>query len=608
MIDELPDGAGTTPTGPIRNLVPGGAGTIPPDPPFASGGKNAQVVSGTSTRRVPRLFKLVAVALPLALLVAVLMALPVWVPLMPRAVLRGMTEALLRTVLVVYGAVILASFVGTPFLGWLIVRSRRSGPTRPIMFRRFLICLSCLVSLILLELGAAGWRAWMHRFPALPVQFASTPPEEFRIVVLGGSSALGEPYRPWLSVGQIVAWRLGQAVTNRRFECEIQAWLGDSLEIQHRKLAGVKHRPDLVIIYSGHNEFAARYEEEREGSSDEESGVWLLDRAFRASLSSPFCRLAYEVISRNRLDSPPPLSGRHQLIDPPQCSPSEEMEIFEDYRNRLDAIVRYCEKIGALVVLIVPPANEAGYEPSRSTLPPSVSQADRDRLVRDFREARGLESSDPAASELSYESMIVRHPGFAEAHFRLARLLEQRGRNSDASRHYLAALDHDGLRIRCPEPLRNAVGDIARRHPRSILIDGRNELTAASPTGLLGDYVIQDTHHPTLRGYVALAGAVLRELSQRKIFGDAPLNGLTLKPAECARHFGMDPDKWATMCERTSVHYERVAGYRYDPAERMEKSRRYAEAARRFRGGVVPEDLRLPGVGVEDTKVPASGW
>ncbi len=608
MTDLVPDGAGTTNTGPARTLVPGGAATTPPDPLLAMGGKNAQAVVRTRTRRIPRLIKLVAVALPLAVLVAVCLALPVWIPLLPRAVLRGLTEALLRTVLVVYGAVVLASFVGTPLLGWRIARFRRGGTTRPIMFRGFLICLSCLVSLFLLELGSAGWRAWMHRFPSLPMQFATAPPDEFRIVVLGGSSALGEPYRPWLSVGQIVAWRLGEAVADRRFECEILAWLGDSLEMQHRKLAGLTHRPDLVIIYSGHNEFAARYEEEREGMPEEEPGVWLLDRAFRASLSSPFCRLVYEVISRNRLDSPPPLSGRHQLIDPPQCSPSEEMEIVEDYRNRLDAIVRYCEKIGALVVLIIPPANEAGYEPSRSTLPPSVSRADRDRLVRDFREARRVETSDPAASELSYESMIARHPGFAEGHFRLARLLEQRGRNSDASRHYLAALDHDGLRIRCPEPLRRAVRDTARRYPRTILIDGRSELSAASPTGFLGDHVIQDTHHPTLRGNVALAGAVLRELDQSKIFGELTLDGLTLNPAECARHFGMDPDKWATMCERTSVHYKRVAGYRYDPDERLEKSRRYAEAARRFRAGAVPEDLGLPGVGVEDTRAPALGW
>ncbi len=66
-----------------------------------------------------------------------------------------------------------------------------------------------------------------------------------------------------------------------------------------------------------------------------------------------------------------------------------------------------------------------------------------------------------------------------------------------------------------PGPLRAAYEEVAARHPRAILIDGRLELTAVSPDGLLGDHVIQDTHHPTLLGSVALAGAVLRELERR---------------------------------------------------------------------------------------------
>ena len=204
------------------------------------------------------------------------------------------------------------------------------------------VCLACLVSLVVLELGSAAWRGWMHRLPALPTTFEPSPPDEYRIVVLGGSSALGEPYRPWLSVGQIVAWQLQQAVPDRRFECEILAWLGDSLEKQHRKLAGIRRRPDAVIIYSGHNEFVARFEngrEERDPGIDEEPRSWLLRQAYRATLLSPSCRLAYEIISKNRLDEPPLMAGRHQLIDPPLCSPSEAADILADFRRRLEAIV-----------------------------------------------------------------------------------------------------------------------------------------------------------------------------------------------------------------------------------------------------------------------------
>ncbi len=64
----------------------------------------------------------------------------------------------------------------------------------------------------------------------------------------------------------------------------------------------------------------------------------------------------------------------------------------------------------------------------------------------------------------------------------------------------MAALENDGLPIRCPAALRAAYDRVARRHPGSILIDGRRELAGASPRRLLDDHVIQDTHHPTLQG------------------------------------------------------------------------------------------------------------
>jgi hypothetical protein len=524
--------------------------------------------------------RLLAVSLPIAVLATGAMVLPGWIPVWPRMVRRGMIEALLRTVLVGYCALVLAAVVGTPLLFWLASRSRRSGRVRPWILRACAIGLACLVSLVLLEATSAAWRGWMHRFPALPTTFEPSSPEEYRILVLGGSSALGEPYRPWLSVGQIVAWQLQEAAPSRRVECQILAWLGDSLEKQHHKLAGIRHRPHAVLIYSGHNEFAARFEEQRDPWLDEEPRDWLLQRAYRATLVSPFCRLAYELISKNRLDSPPPLTGRHQLIDPPLCRPSEAGDILADFRGRLEAIVGYCERIGALPILIVPPANESGFEPSRSTLPPEVPPAERRRLVEEFQGARAAEASEPARAARTYAVILDRHPTFAEAHFRRARLLEREGKPAEASRHYLAALDHDGLPIRCPAPFRAAYEQVARRHPGCILIDGRRELAAISPNGLLGDGVILDAHHPSLSGYVTLAGAVLRELQSRNAFQPHRPIDLPLDPDTCASHFGMDATRWAAVYERTSVHYQRVAGYRYDPTERLEQSRRYAEARR----------------------------
>ena len=196
-------------------------------------------------------FRVIALALAGTAVISAVLVVPGWVRTLPRPVRRELTEALLQTVLVVYSVLFLVALAGTVVLGSLVAPSLHRRKVRPGITRLFVLTLACLFAIFLLELGAAGWRAWMHRFPALPTRFNASPPEEYRIVVLGGSSASGEPFWPWLSVGQIVAWQLAEAVADRRFECEVVAYPGDSLEMQHHKLASLKRRPDgAVIIYA----------------------------------------------------------------------------------------------------------------------------------------------------------------------------------------------------------------------------------------------------------------------------------------------------------------------------------------------------------------------
>ena len=59
-----------------------------------------------------------------------------------------------------------------------------------------------------------------------------------------------------MSVGKIVAWQLGQAIPARKFDVEMVAEPGDTMQGQYAKLAKITRRPDAIIVYCGHNEFA----------------------------------------------------------------------------------------------------------------------------------------------------------------------------------------------------------------------------------------------------------------------------------------------------------------------------------------------------------------
>src|SRR5262249_18060997 len=158
--------------------------------------------------------------------------------------------------------------------------------------------------------------------------------------------------------------------------------------------------------------------------------------------------------------------------------------LLSDFRHRLEAIVAYTERIGAIPILIVPPANDSGFEPNRSYLPATTPYAERAAFAREFLAARRLEETDPAESERRYAGLLGGSPGFAEAHYRLARVLERAGMWEEAYRHDLTARDRDGLPSRCPLAFQEAYREVAARHA-CILIDAQAYFHVIGRHGLL---------------------------------------------------------------------------------------------------------------------------
>src|SRR5262249_22048862 len=159
--------------------------------------------------------------------------------------------------------------------------------------------------------------------------------------------------------------------------------------------------------------------------------------------------------------------------------------------------------------------NDRDFEPSRSVLPETATAREREAVTRAMQDARAAEN-DPTPTRANdlYQALLARYPGFAEAHYRLARLLEQRGDWPAAHRHYALPRDAAGFPLRFTTPFQNAYRDVAAHHD-CVLIDGPAVLRTLSPHGLLGDDLFHDAHHPALRGHIALAEAVLAALRTR---------------------------------------------------------------------------------------------
>ena len=133
----------------------------------------------------------------------------------------------------------------------------------------------------------------------------------------------------------------------------------------------------------------------------------------------------------------------------------------------------------------------------------------------------------------------------------------------------------------------------------------KSTFTGSDYHGLLDDHLFHDGLHPSLRGQIALAQAVLQALHDRKAFGwpDAAPPPV-IDPAECAEHFGLTPYAWEKICNFGIMFYDLTVGLRHDPAERIAKRAGFGSALERIKAGERPESVGLPNVGVPEPVPP----
>jgi hypothetical protein len=524
-----------------------------------------------------------------------------------------------------YGTALAATLIATPALGLLLVAARRRGAVRPKLARALLLGTSLLLGMVLAEAGAWAWRARLERTgvlalarpgrpaaalepagspadPVLPTRFPPAPEKTVTLVVLGESSAEGVPFNLYaLSAGSLVRWQLEELVPGRQFQLVNLASSGETLERQHRKLATLAYRPAVLMIYCGHNEFSSRMPWSRDVPYYLDQRAPSFREAVRERLErmSAFCGLIGQAADTCRV-AITPRGGYRALVDAPAYTTAEFARVLADFRRRLDVIVSYVETLGAVPILIIPPANDSDFEPNRSFLPPTTPRAECEAFAREFGAARRLELSDDRAAAERYQSLLDRQPRFAEAHFRLARLLGGQGAWAEAYRHAIMARDGDGLPMRCPTAFQDVYRDVAARH-RVILIDGQALFHAIGSHGLLGHGLFLDAMHPSLRGQIALAQAILHGLRARRAFDwpesvPAPI----LDPVQCAAHFGLGPEAWKKICEWGAMVYDLLASGSHDPSGRLARCRAYEAAARRIAQGEPPDSVGLPNVGTPE--------
>jgi len=341
------------------------------------------------------------------------------------------------------------------------------------------------------------------------------PDDVLRVFCLGGSTTFGRPYSDATSFSGWMRQLLPQADGSRRYEVINAGGISyASYRVTRIVEEVLDYDPDVLVIYTGHNEFL---EERTYGK--------VRDR-------SPLLRAALDVVNHTRIGSlaASALGADTEAVDGRTILPTEVQARLDhsaglDLYSRDDAlasgVLRHYEKalrtmVAAAraadvgVVLVTPASNLADFSPFKSEATPGVetSEADARRRAAAF----ALDSGDlDLALEAAREAAEL-DPRHAGTQFVLGEVLREAGRFEEAAAAFTRARDEDVCTLRAPSPLVDACRRIAEEAGVTTvdaveLFEVEARRTMGAP--LVGDDFFLDHVHPTIDGHRLLAVALV---------------------------------------------------------------------------------------------------
>lgn len=345
------------------------------------------------------------------------------------------------------------------------------------------------------------------------------PAGTFRVFVVGGSAAKGNPYPQRLAASSFLREMLQDAWPERQVEViNLGTTAVASFPVLGLLTEALEYEPDLMVVYSGNNEFYGAY------------GVASLHSAGRSPATIRLLRATRSTATAQALDRLLRGGGEVELTktlmetmvgqsyvgpdDPARAAAARNLETF------IGDMVDRCRARGVPVVVCTPPCNERDLAPLGAADLSSLPVEQRGRVEELVRAAAAAIPSDAAEAEALASEALSLYPHHARAHYLRAEALRSLGRHEEAANEYRGAVELDPMPWRPPGRSVEAVRRAAAR-PGAVLCDLAGAFRDASAGGATGWELMDDHVHASLRGQELIARSIVRALAKAGVEGVA---------------------------------------------------------------------------------------
>ncbi|ETW99332.1 MAG: hypothetical protein ETSY1_15390 [Candidatus Entotheonella factor] len=345
-----------------------------------------------------------------------------------------------------------------------------------------------------------------------------------RIFCLGGSASAGWPHPKSEIYSAYLEQALQVAYPDRDIEVvNISAHAYASYRIKMIFENVIEYDPDLIVIYSGNNEFLERrtYLKHRVQVAQAEhlanhsvafryAQFWYQKKLFPESSLSGLGRerIQYEMWSKVA-----------KVTLTLRKDPEQFEYLKRHYHYNIEQIVKKSNHRGVPVVLVTVPTNVHDWYPNVSYHRLSGEDFAVWQTYFDQGQREILQNNPNKAIE-ALQKAIEMEPLHAESYFYLARAYEINNEPDHALKYYYQAKDLDYNPFRAISAFNRSLHDIATSHPHAYLADADQSMVAVSFPVAPGFDLFLDYVHPTKKGNLVIAETVFDTILDHRIFGE----------------------------------------------------------------------------------------
>ncbi len=344
-------------------------------------------------------------------------------------------------------------------------------------------------------------------------------PGTFRIFSVGGSTAYGHPWRDPVSFSGWLRLLLPKFDSSKKWEVINAGGISYASYREANLIAELsQYKPDLFLVYSGHNEFL----EERtyrktvnipqwirnlSATLDHTrtfSGLKLLMRKIKpASTEEKANGNSKENKNGDIIGDKPKLEGEVNDILANTIGPTSytrndtlKQQVLEHYQNSLERMAEIAHSVGAEIIFLTTPGNEKDCSPFKSEATEGISDIDKQKVIALMNK--------PAPTFEDIDSAVQLDPRNASLLYRAGKAAEAAGKFPEAKKYLNLSLDEDICPLRALSAMHEIVLTTAEKtETQAIDIKKLMEEKTAQKNGnnLLGEPDFVDHVHLSIDNY-----------------------------------------------------------------------------------------------------------